>query len=115
MPPLSWEWLLLLFGGWLAATVSGAAGFGRALLLLPLLSHVLGAKAAVPVLTITQLLGNLSRVYLGRKEVRWKPALLFCVGAVPLSILGALLFASTPAPWLQQGFGGFLLGASLHG
>lgn len=99
----------LLFGGYVAATVSGAAGFGGALLLLPLLSHVLGPKAAIPVLTVAQLLGNLSRVYLGRKVVQWRPALLFCLGAVPLSVLGAVLFVSTPAPYLLKGVGGFLL------
>ena len=107
--PSVMELLPLLLGGYVAATISGAAGFGGALLLLPLLSHLLGAKAAVPVLTVAQLLGNLSRVYLGRREVQWRPALLFCLGAVPLSVLGALLFASAPAPWLQRGIGAFLL------
>lgn len=37
------EGALLLLGGWLAATVSGAAGFGGALLILPLLAHAVGA------------------------------------------------------------------------
>lgn len=31
-------WVLLLVAGWLAATISGAAGFGGALLLLPILT-----------------------------------------------------------------------------
>lgn len=62
------EWILLLVGGWLAATISGAAGFGGALLLLPVLTYVVGAKAAVPILTLAQLLGNLSRA-----GFRWVP------------------------------------------
>jgi uncharacterized membrane protein YfcA len=53
---------LLFIISWLAATISGAAGFGGALLLLPILTHILGVKAAVPVLAIMQLPGNLSRV-----------------------------------------------------
>jgi len=40
----------LLFFGWRAATVSGAAGFGNALILLPILAFTVGAKAAVPTL-----------------------------------------------------------------
>lgn len=64
-------WLLL--AGWLAATVSDVAGFGGALLLLPVLTNSLGVQAAVPVLTIAQLLGNGSRVWFGRREIRWRP------------------------------------------
>jgi hypothetical protein len=52
------NWLFLLLCGWLAATVSGAAGFGGALLLLPVLTMTVGAKAAVPILTVAQLLGG---------------------------------------------------------
>ncbi len=44
---LAWMlWLLIMFAGWLADTVSGAAGFGGALLLLPVLTYTVGAKAA---------------------------------------------------------------------
>lgn len=42
------EWGILLICGWLGATVSGAAGFGGALLLLPILAFTVGGKAAVP-------------------------------------------------------------------
>jgi hypothetical protein len=63
---------LLFLLSWLAATVSGAAGFGGALLL-PILAATLGVKTAVPVLTIMQLLGNLSRVWFGRTQIAWKP------------------------------------------
>lgn len=45
-----------------AERIAGAAGFGGTLLLLPILTQLLGRKAAVPVLASMQLLGNLSRV-----------------------------------------------------
>ena len=61
-------WLFLLIASWLAATISGAAGFGGALLLLPVLTYTVGAKAAVPILA--QLLGNVSRAGLGWREIR---------------------------------------------
>lgn len=85
-------WLVLLACGWLAATLSGAAGFGGALLLLPVLALVLGDKSAVPILTVAQFLGNLSRAGFGWREIRWRPAIMFCIGAVPASIVGAWLF-----------------------
>ncbi len=104
------EWIALLFAGWLAATVSGAAGFGGALLLLPLLTYAVGAKVAIPVLTIAQLLGNLSRAGFGRQDIRWRPALAFSAGAVPATILGAWLFVALPADALLRLIGVVLLG-----
>jgi hypothetical protein len=89
--------LLVLFaGGFLAAAISGAAGFGGALLLLPLLTKTIGTTMAIPVLTIAQLIGNLSRAFFGFKQIKWKPVLLFTLGAVPMSVLGAYSFVEVP-------------------
>ena len=88
------RWVFLLICGWLAATISGAAGFGGALLLLPVLAYAVGGKAAVPILTLAQLLGNLSRAGFGWREIRWRPALAFGAGAVPASIVGSRLFVA---------------------
>lgn len=95
-------WALLLVAGWLAATISGAVGFGGALLLLPVLVHVIGAKAAVPVLTVAQLLGNLSRAGFGWGEIRWRPVLLFSLGALPASLLGSRLFVAMSSVWVAR-------------
>ncbi len=100
---------LLFFVSWIAATISGAAGFGGALLLLPILTNTLGVKAAIPVLTIMQLLGNLSRVWFGRTEISWKPVGYFLLGALPLSVVGSLLFTGLPADYLTRGIGVLLL------
>jgi uncharacterized membrane protein YfcA len=96
-------WLLLLFCGWLAATLSGAAGFGGALLLLPLLTQAVGAKAAVPILTVAQFLGNLSRAGFGWKGIQWRPVLLFSAGALPACMVGACLFAGLPSIAVLRG------------
>ena len=89
--------LLTLFsGGFLAAAISGAAGFGGALLLLPLLTKTIGTTMAIPALTIAQLIGNLSRAFFGFKQIKWKPVLFFTLGAVPLSVLGAYSFVEVP-------------------
>ncbi len=109
MSPLA-VWPLLLAASWLAATVSGAAGFGGALLLLPVLVHVVGARAAVPVLTLAQLLGNLSRAGFGWKAIRWRPALIFSLGAVPAGVVGSRLFVALPPGSVQRLIGVFLLG-----
>ncbi|MER3496189.1 MAG: sulfite exporter TauE/SafE family protein, partial [Armatimonadota bacterium] len=101
--------LALLLGGYVAATLSGAAGFGGALLLLPIATWAVGAKEAVPLLTLAQLVGNLSRAGLGWREIRWRPAILFCLGAVPAAIAGSFLFVQLPGVWILRGVGGFLI------
>ncbi|NPV89555.1 MAG: sulfite exporter TauE/SafE family protein [Firmicutes bacterium] len=98
-------YLLLFIGSFLAAAVSGAAGFGGALLLLPLLTKTLGTTLAVPILTIAQLIGNLARAALGYKEIKWKPVILFTLGAVPMSIVGALSFIAVPKDLITRGIG----------
>lgn len=103
------SWILLLACGYLAATVSGAAGFGGALLLLPVLAFVVGDKSAVPILTVAQLLGNASRAGFGWREIRWRPALLFSLGAVPASILGARIFVGMQSAAVLRLVGVFLL------
>lgn len=63
---------VLILSSFIAAFVSGAAGFGGALLLVPVVTACIGAELAVPVLTIAQLIGNLSRMAFGIKQIDWK-------------------------------------------
>lgn len=103
------NFMLLFIGSFVAAFISGAAGFGGALLLLPVLSWTIGPAMAVPVLTLAQLIGNLSRVYFGFKEISWKPVLIFIATAIPLSIIGALSFVSLPKDVVMRLVGLFVL------
>lgn len=84
--------IILFLGAFFAAAISGAAGFGGALLLLPLLVVSVGAEHAVPLLTVAQLIGNFSRAGFGFRQIQWKPVGLFLVCAIPSAILGALSF-----------------------
>lgn len=103
------KFLLLFFISFLAATISGAAGFGGALVLLPALTSIVGIKAAVPILTIGQIFGNASRVWFGRKELQWKPIIFFLLTALPLTILGSYLFTDIEGKKIKIGIGIFLL------
>jgi len=100
-----WIYFILFIGSFLAAVISGTAGFGGALLLLPLLSKTIGTTMAVPVLTIAQLIGNMSRAFLGFKQISWKPVYMFILGAVPMSILGAFYFVKVPKEIITRGIG----------
>jgi uncharacterized membrane protein YfcA len=98
-------YLLLFIAAFVAAAVSGAAGFGGALLLLPFLVATVGATHAVPLLTIAQLIGNLSRSVFGFSHIQWKPVGLFLSGAVPLSIVGAFSFVQLPKDLVTRSIG----------
>ncbi|MBM4177005.1 MAG: hypothetical protein FJ213_12680 [Ignavibacteria bacterium] len=74
------EWIILITVAWIAATISGVAGFGGSLLILPVFSHVVGAKKAIPILTIAWLMGNLSRAAFGYRDIRWQPVGYFSMG-----------------------------------
>ncbi|MFN3341508.1 MAG: sulfite exporter TauE/SafE family protein [Flavobacteriales bacterium] len=103
------ELFLLFFAGFLAAIISGAAGFGGALVLLPVLTGIVGIKAAVPILTIGQIFGNASRVWFGRNELKWKPILFFLLTSIPFTILGSYLFNKIDSNKIKIGIGVFLI------
>lgn len=100
---------ILIAASFTAAFVSGAAGFGGALLLLPVVTACVGAELAVPVLTIAQLLGNLSRVAFGFREIDWRSVGLFSITALPLAALGAFGFAALPKDIVTRCIGAALI------
>ena len=63
----------------------------------------------MPILTVAQLLGNLSRAGFGWSDIRWRPALLFGAGAVPASLVGARIFATLPAGMILRLIGAIVL------
>lgn len=103
------EYMLVFVAAFAAAAISGAAGFGGALLLLPLLVATVGVTQAVPLLTIAQLIGNLSRAGFGFAQIRWAPVGLFLLGAAPLSVLGALSFVQLPKELVTRAIGAAIL------
>lgn len=103
------ELVSLFIASFAAAAISGVAGFGGALLLLPLLVATLGAAQAVPLLTIAQLIGNLSRVGFGFTQIHWKSVGLFLLGATPMAILGAISFVQLPKELITRAIGAAIL------
>src|SRR5918911_941763 len=98
--------VLTAFG---ASTIAAIAGFGGAVVLLPVLLSVFGVRDAVPILTVAQLIGNLARVYFNRRELVLPVAGWFSLGAIPSSVIGAVLFVAAPPAILTKLLGAFLL------
>ena len=102
-------WAILILVSWLSATISGIAGFGGSLIVLPVFSLFIGAKQAIPILTIAWMMGNISRAGFGYKEIRWRPVFYFCIGAVPAAIIGSRVFVELPSGIIMKAIGVFLL------
>jgi hypothetical protein len=84
------------------AFISAVAGFGGGVLALPMFTALFGLRVAVLVLTVTQLASNTGRVWLNRHDLRWHLIRRFALGAVPMALLGGLLFTRAPLAPLQQ-------------
>ncbi len=103
------KWPVLFLVALIASTLAAVTGFGGAAVLLPVLVAVFGMRAAVPILTVAQLIGNGSRVWFNRRELNLRVVAWFAVGGVPMALLGGYLFASAPLAGLTRLLGGFLL------
>ncbi len=77
--------------------------------MLPVLVWAFGVRDAIPILTLAELMGNISRVWLNRREISLPVAGWFALGAVPSAILGGIVFATAPAPALTRIVGLFLV------
>ncbi len=102
-------WLVLAATAIVASTIGGVAGFGTGVIMIPAIAWIVGVKATVPVLTVCMLLGNSARVWFSRSEIEWRVVGAFPLGAVPMTILGATLYAHIESRWLSRILGTFML------
>lgn len=102
-------WAVLVVGALVGSLLGGVAGFGTGIIMLPLVAWVLGLRAAVPVLTVTMVVGNLARIWWSRGEVDRAVVLRFALGAVPATALGTVIYVGAPSDWLGRFVGLFLI------
>ena len=82
-------YLVIVIIGLLAGAISGIVGTGASIMLLPALAYTFGPKAAIPIMAIAAIMGNISRVYLWRREINFRAFFLYATPAVPAAVLGA--------------------------
>lgn len=93
----------------LSGVISGVVGTGSSILLIPALTYVFGAKEAVPIMALASVMGNLSRIYLWRHSIRFKPLFYYLLPGIPAVILGANTLWIMPERWLNIGMGMFFI------
>ncbi len=101
--------MILLATAFVGSIIGGVAGFGAGVVMLPVAAWTLGIRMAVPVLTVTMLLGNMSRLWWSRGETDRQVTLRFLAGAVPATALGTTFFVAASSDSLSRVIGGFLL------
>ena len=103
------EWVIVLAVGLVAGTLGGIVGFGTSIMLLPPLVIFFGPHEAVPMMAITALMANLSRVAVWWRDVGWKACGAYSVTAIPFSALGAATLVHMNAKAIEAALGGFFI------
>jgi uncharacterized membrane protein YfcA len=108
------DYLLLAGSGFIAWIVSTIGGGGGAALLVPLVGFIAGAQAVAPVVTLATLMAGGGRAFVFWKDIEWSVAKWGLPGAALGGFLGAALFSSAPAEWLQIIVGLYLVSTVLQ-
>lgn len=97
--------LVAFFG----AVLGGVSGFGAGLIVTPFLVPVVGVKGVVPVMAVAMTLGNLSRIWVYRRQIDPRPILKILIPALPGVVLGTWLYDVLPRDPLAIVIGIFLI------
>lgn len=79
------------------------------MLLVPLVGFIVGAQAVAPVTTMATLIAGSGRALVFRRDIEWRIVRWALPGGAIGGMLGATLFSTTPAEWLQIIVGLFLV------
>lgn len=102
------HYLLVAAVAFMAAIIGGVAGYGTGLLLPPVLVPIIGPEAVVPVIAVSALMTNGSRLLAFRAAFDARRALLITLCALPFCALGAWSYTR-----LSGGHVAMLIGAVL--
>ncbi len=104
-----WQLAVLFIVAAIGMSLSGIAGFGGGVIVLPVLVWLYGPAVAVPVVAIFQLIGTSTRVWLSRDSINWKVVAWFAAGSTPFAILGSFLFIAANNDVLIRIMGGGMI------
>ena len=99
----------VILASFVGFTISGVVGMGGGLVALPVLIWVLGVKEAIPLLSIAQFIGSVSRAYAHRDTIDWKVVAYFAVGSVPIALIASFIFVSINSTVIVRILGGLLI------
>lgn len=100
--------LSALFWG-LGGLINGVAGFGAALIAMPMVTQFVDITVAVPACTLISLGMNSQTGLTYRKHADWHRLKFLIIGAFPGTLLGVTLMKQLPGTWLKLAMGCFLI------
>ena len=103
------EFALVLLLGLVAGTVGGVLGFGTSIMLMPALVLVFGPRQAVPIMAISAIMANASRVAAWWREIDWRVTAAYSATGVPAAALGAKTLLTLPPGVVELVLGVFFL------
>jgi len=95
----------------IAAAVSGMSGFGAGLIITLFITPIIGPKAVIPVLSVTMLITNASRIWFFRSALAWRSILPVVATAVPAAVAGSMVYARLDSAEVQVLLGLVLIAA----
>lgn len=98
-----------------AAVVRSTVGFGDALVAMPLLVALLGARTASPVVALVAGAAGLAVLWSAWRAVDWKGAGRLLLAGVPGVAAGVFGLKQLPEAWIAAGLGGMLIVYGLSG
>lgn len=103
------EYLMIAVASFAGALVSGLGGFGGSFIIVIVLIPVVGPKSVIPLIAVYAICANLSRVFIYRRTVAWKPAIQFTVASLPGIFLGARFLKEIPETFFLGFMGAVLI------
>jgi uncharacterized protein len=103
------EFALVLLLGVVAGTVGGVLGFGTSIMLMPALVLVFGPREAVPIMAISAIMANASRVAAWWREIDWRVTAAYSATGIPAAALGARTLLTLPAGVIELALGVFFI------
>ncbi len=92
------ELILVACSALFASVVGGVAGYGTGLLMPLVLVPLIGAQAVVPVLGVSAIFNNLSRIAAFRKDIAWSHVWPIALIAMPFCYIGAAFYSELSGP-----------------
>ena len=97
----------VLFASFATAVLHGAIGMAGGVIMAAILAHLIGIKAAVPVMTCALIISHLSRAIMYFRDTEWKIAFRVLLFGSPMIVVGAVIFGVISARTIAIIFAAF--------
>lgn len=100
--------LTIAAASFLTGVLHGSTGMAGGVVMAAILAHLIGIKAAVPVMTVALILSHTSRAVMYARDTDWSVAGRVLLFGVPTIVVGAIVFGKISATTVAIVFAAFL-------